>query len=146
MGKMTIEDFADRVSEAMTVISKEFLRHHVENFHKIKITLPQIIVLETLYRQGEINMTDLARALNVTTAAVTGLCDRLVRDGYAERIDDPADRRVVKIKLTGEGKRVAKHVLDQRKKTMIRIFGMVSQDEREKYLSILEHIREHLNK
>jgi DNA-binding MarR family transcriptional regulator len=144
MGKLTMEEFADRVSEAMSVISKEFLRQHTEDFYRVKITIPQIIVLENIFRQGELKMTDLAHALNVTTAAVTGLCDRLVRDGYADRVSDPDDRRVVKIKLTAEGKRIAKHVLEQRKKAMIKMFGMVSQEERESYLSILEHIKEHL--
>lgn len=145
MGRMTIEEFADKVGDYMQTISKEYFRHHNEDIHKIRITLPQIIVLETLRRKGELNMTDLAETLNVTTAAMTGLSDRLVRDGYAKRVNDPGDRRVVKIKLTAKGIRVSDHVAEHRKKTMVRMFGMISQEEREKYLSILEHIKEHLN-
>jgi DNA-binding MarR family transcriptional regulator len=145
MGKLAIEEFADRVNEAMAVISREFLRHQTEDFYKIKITMPQIIVLDNIYRHGELKMTDLARVLNVTTAAVTGLCDRLVRDGYAERVSDPNDRRVVKIRLTAEGKKIMRHVHEHRKKAMIKMFGVISQEERESYLSILEHMKEHLS-
>jgi len=145
MGKITIEEFADRTSECMQSISKEYFRHHGEDIHKVKITLPQMVTLETLRRQGELKMTDLAAAMNVTTAAMTGLSDRLVRDGYIERASDPDDRRVVKIKLAEKGKKIANHVAEEKRKTVIRMFSVISQAEREKYLKILKHIREHLN-
>ncbi len=144
MKKMTLEEFADRAGEYMQAISREYFHHHNDDIHKVKITLPQMVVLETLRRHGELNMTDLAGALKVTTAAMTGLSDRLVRDGYAKRVNDPDDRRVVKIKLTAKGINMADHMAEQKKKTVMKIFGMISQEERQKYLEILEHIKEHL--
>ncbi|MCX5680159.1 MAG: MarR family transcriptional regulator, partial [Candidatus Omnitrophica bacterium] len=131
--------------EIMPAIMKEFLRSQAGDFHKMKITLPQLAIMNILEREKEANMTDLAKAMNVTTSAMTGVVDRLVRDGYANRSRDLNDRRIVFIKLTTKGMKTVRTAIDDRKRVTIKMFAMISQEEREKYLSILEHIKEHLN-
>ena len=144
MKKLSIEEFADRVSALMPVIMKEYMKRQAVDFYKLKITMPQFFVLELLHRNGETKMSDIAGFLNVSTAAITGIVDRLVRDGFAARASDPADRRIVMIKLTAKGTATAKDILLKRKETTIQVFGMISQKEREDYLNILTHIQEHL--
>jgi len=145
MGNISITEFADRVSEIMPAILKEFLKSQAGGFHKLKITLPQLAIMTILEREKEANMTDLANAMEVTTSAMTGVVDRLVRDGYVSRSHDTKDRRIIHIKLTTKGAKVAHTAIEDRKKATIKMFSMISQEEREKYLSILEHIKEHLN-
>ena len=144
MTYITLDEFSDRVIEAMQVVSREFLKQQTEEFYNIKITMPQFVVLELIHRVGESKMTDLARLLNVTTAAMTGVVDRLVRDNYAERINDPEDRRIIRIKLKTKGSKVVKEATRHRKHAMMKIFGLVSPAEREEYLKILMHIKNHL--
>lgn len=145
MGNISITEFADRVSEIMPAIMKEFIKSQAGGFHKLKITLPQLAIMTILEREEEANMTDLAKAMDVTTSAMTGVVDRLVRDGYVNRSHDTKDRRIIRIKLTAKGLKTVRTAIDDRKKATIKIFGVISQEERDKYLSILEHIREHLN-
>jgi DNA-binding MarR family transcriptional regulator len=142
MSGLTTSEFADRVGEIMPAISREFLRNQTVEFYKVKITLPQCVILEILDKNGESNMSDLAKSLNVTTAATTGLVDRLVRDGYVMRIDDPYDRRVVKIKLTAKGNKVTKTIHSHKRDMIIKLFGALSPDEREEYLRLLTRISE----
>lgn len=53
-------------------------------------------------REGRlVNATQLARALRLSTAGITKLIDRLVRDGRAERQPNPKDRRGIIIATTG---------------------------------------------
>jgi DNA-binding MarR family transcriptional regulator len=89
-------------------------------------------------------MSDLAHYMNVTTAAMTGMIDRLVRDGYLKRHDDPSDRRIIRVYLTKKGKNTVKDTIEHKRKMTINLFGKISQAERENYLSILMHIRDHL--
>ncbi len=145
MASISITEFADRVSGIMPVIMKEFMKGQAGDFHKMKITLPQFAIMDILEREKEANMTDLAKAMGVTTSAMTGVVDRLVRDGYASRTRDLKDRRIVHIKLTPKGTKTLRTAIDGRKKATIRIFGVISQEERERYLLILEHIKEHLS-
>jgi len=144
MARVTLEEFADKVSEIMPAISKEFLRHQTGEFYRMKITLPQFIVLELLSRHGASKMTDIAHFMNVTTAAMTGIVDRLVRDGYAARASDPDDRRIIMARLTPKGLNLVKKMVGHRRRMTMKIFGMVSQAEREEYLKILTHIRDHI--
>jgi len=48
-----------------------------------------------LLSRGPVAAGELARFTGLTTGAVTGIIDRLVKAGYAERISDPEDRRRV---------------------------------------------------
>jgi predicted transcriptional regulator len=48
-----------------------------------------------LLSRGPVAAGELARFTGLTTGAVTGIIDRLVKAGYAERIGDPEDRRRV---------------------------------------------------
>ncbi|PYY56497.1 hypothetical protein DEJ17_10835 [Curtobacterium sp. MCSS17_011] len=53
-------------------------------------------------REGRtVNPTQLARALRLSTAGITKLIDRLVRDGRAERRPNPADRRGIIVTAAG---------------------------------------------
>jgi len=144
MLNISITEFADRVSEIMPAIMKEFLRSQSGDFHKVKITLPQLAIMGVLERVKDANMTDLASAMNVTTSAMTGVVDRLVRDGYVARTRDSEDRRIVHIKLTAKGLKTIRAEIESRKRVTIKMFGMISQEEREKYLEILEHIKSHI--
>ena len=144
MKGVSVSEFADKVGEIMPVIAREFLRHQTEEFYRMKITPPQLIILELLHKLGESGMTDLAHILNVTTAAMTGIVARLVRDGYVVRASDPDDRRIVRVRLTSKGVRTVKNMLEYRKKMIVKIFSVISKNERDEYLKILEHIMEHL--
>ncbi len=144
MSNISLAEFADKVDEIMPVIAREFLKQKVDNLFKVRLTMPQMIVLNMLDRHGESKMTDLAHFINVTTAAMTGVVDRLVRDGYVRRASDPKDRRIIRTALTAKGKRLVDDIAKERKRMMVKVFGMISQAEREAYLNILTHIQEHL--
>jgi DNA-binding MarR family transcriptional regulator len=58
--------------------------------------------LNAIENAGGLTAGELARAVGVTTGAVTGAIDRLEKAGYARRVADPADRRRVRIEVTPE--------------------------------------------
>ena len=146
MEQISLSEFADKMNEIIPLISKDFLRQQSSEFYKIKVTLPQIIILNFLHAQGEARMSDLAYTMEVTTAAMTGIVDRLVRESYVTRVYDPSDRRIVKIRLTSKGKILVERINRQRHQMIIKIFGKISEPERQDYLRILMHIRDILVK
>jgi DNA-binding MarR family transcriptional regulator len=142
MSGLTLTQLADRVGELMPAISREFLRSQTMDFYKVKITLPQCVILGTLDKNEESNMSELAKGMNVTTAAMTGVIDRLVRDGYVTRENDPDDRRVIKVRLTAKGDKVAKMLHEHRRQMTMKLLGVLSEQEREDYLKILTRIKD----
>ena len=146
MTNLSIQEFADKLDKIMSVIIKEFSRRQTNELYKGEITLPQFLVLEFLRADGELKMKDLASNMHVSTAAMTGIVDRLVRDGYVVRSPDAKDRRIIKIKLVEKGSQIVKKIIKERRQMIIRIFGKISGGERRDYLNILTHIKDVLQK
>ena len=70
------------------------------------LTMTQLRLMYLLLAGDGRPAGELAEAMNVRPATVTGLTDRLVRQQLIERLADPQDRRVVRVALTAEGRRV----------------------------------------
>jgi DNA-binding MarR family transcriptional regulator len=66
------------------------------------VTGHQLSVL-TYLRGRSVTMRELARELAVGESAATAVVDRLVRQGLVVRCDDPSDRRLVRLALSGTG-------------------------------------------
>jgi DNA-binding MarR family transcriptional regulator len=142
MQQLCLTEFADKMSDIMPVIMKEFARRETNELCKGKITIPQFLILDFLHREGESTMTKLAHLMRVTTAAMTGIVDRLVRDRYVVRAFDPNDRRIIKVKLTTSGNTLVRNITEQKHKMIIRIFGKISMQDRQEYLRILMQIKD----
>ncbi|MFH1641195.1 MAG: MarR family transcriptional regulator [Candidatus Omnitrophota bacterium] len=136
-----ILDFADKVSEIMPLVMREFSRRLGNELFKEKITLPQIFILDLLDKHGESRMSDLARLMKVSTAASTGIVERLVKYGYVARVFDPDDRRIIRIKLTSKGSVLIRNINQGRRRLITRIFGKISEEDRQDYLRILFQIK-----
>lgn len=55
---------------------------------------------------GGIKIADLGRRAGLEPSTMTGVIDRMERDGLVRREDDPEDRRAQIVRLTDEGSRV----------------------------------------
>ncbi len=75
-------------------------------FRRFRLTEVQFNLLMLLKYQTDGGMTqsELSRLILVNRANVTGLVDRLERDGYVERRARPADRRVHVVRITARGR------------------------------------------
>lgn len=62
-----------------------------------------IFTLARLSRDGACRLTELAALEHVSQPAMTQLVSRLESQGLAQRVSDPADARVVKVRVTREG-------------------------------------------
>ena len=68
-------------------------------------TLPRFDVLAQLYRADKpLSMGELSQRLMVTNGNITGLVDRLEREGKVARSHSPADRRVQMVSQTTAGR------------------------------------------
>ncbi len=70
------------------------------------LTMAQLRLMYLLLAEDCRSVGQLAEEMRVRPASVTGLTDRLVDHGLIERRADPADRRLVRVALTPEGRRV----------------------------------------
>lgn len=142
MSPISPQEFADRMSEIMPVIMKEFTQHQSDEIYRGKITLPQFLVMDFLMKNETAKMSDLAQFMEVSMATMTGIVDRLVRHKYVERLLSDEDRRIVRIRMTREGAMLMNRVYLRRREVIINIFGQISANDRDEYLRILSQIRD----
>jgi DNA-binding MarR family transcriptional regulator len=77
---------------------------------ELELSAAQVHTLLAMGHEGPLTMGDLARRVAVTEKTTTGLVDRLERDRLVQRLRDPADRRLVRVKLTTRGARLARRL------------------------------------
>jgi MarR family transcriptional regulator, organic hydroperoxide resistance regulator len=70
----------------------------------------ELFTLLQVERNGEIIMSQIADYINISMSTATGIVERLVKQGFIERNRNDSDRRIVTIKLTAEGKALAKNI------------------------------------
>jgi DNA-binding MarR family transcriptional regulator len=71
-----------------------------------KLSKIELLSLFFVERQGDITMTKLADYLATPLSTVTGIVDRLVKGGFLARERPEADRRIVTIRLTDQGRSI----------------------------------------
>ncbi len=76
--------------------AQPFGDHHIFIFYRIGILLER--------HAGPMTMRELGAALGVPLSTATRMVDSLVEAGYAKRLPDPEDRRIVRVALTNSGK------------------------------------------
>lgn len=133
-------NFSREVNIYLPIIMTEFTRRQIRSPVWGRISLPQMLLLEVLYRRGDCIMKDLASEMFVSTPAITGLVDRMSKSGFVRRFRTRSDRRRVIIKLTDKGNRIAKDILKKREKMIQDIFSSLSGRERKCYLKILKKL------
>ena len=102
------------------------------------LTMPQLRLMYLLHQQDCRAVGELAEQMNVRPATVTGLTDRLVRQHLIERQPDPDDRRVVRVALTPEGRRVLGEIETASRAYLDAIFERMGEDAVERLIDLFE--------
>ena len=74
------------------------------------VTAVQGLVMAFLEEKDHISSVALGQRVQLDSATLTGVLDRLEGLGYIERQKNPRDRRAILIQLTGEGRKHASRI------------------------------------
>ena len=111
-----------------------------------QVTASQMVTLLRIYEKTTTRIGDLSQEMHVSAPTITGVIDRLLRNGYLRRLPGKEDRRVVNVELTSKGRSLAEHILSEINRRWYRILIHLTKEEREDYLRILRKITEVLTK
>ena len=111
----------------------------------IGLTRSQWSVLAHLRREDGAQQQRLAELLELTPITMTGLLDRLERDGWVERRPDPDDRRAKRIFLTEKVAPVMKKIQALGKELRQSAVEGLSEAEQQKLISLLLRVRTNLS-
>lgn len=73
---------------------------------EVGVTASQHTVLSTLAHKDGLSLSEVGKRVFLDKPAMTGLADRLEKDGLVQRRRTSSDRRVVRLYLTPKGRRL----------------------------------------
>lgn len=92
-----------KVADFILFSQREFLLNLSKDLSRGNVSFAQFYLMSYLSTSRELTMTDIARKMGHSTAAATGLVDRLEKLGYVERMHAADDRRKVMVRITAKG-------------------------------------------
>ena len=137
---MEVEQFGSRMIELLPRLIRGLAQHEHNYLSRGEITLPQLWALEYLSRHGSSPMNHIAQFLKISKPAATGLIDRLIAQGLVRREGDKRDRRVVLVAITAKGRKIIANIWEQKRNTIVKVFGQISPSDRTQYITILEQV------
>lgn len=140
MSGISLSEFADKINEITPQVVREIAKRQEDELFTGKITIQQMLILDYLDNIEQAKMSDLAGVMNVTTAAMTGIINRLVKSGYVARAFDQDDRRIINVKTTSKGHELVKKIKEGKRQMIIKMFSKLPQQDRQDYLRILTQI------
>jgi DNA-binding MarR family transcriptional regulator len=106
------------------------------------LTAVQAMVLNTLSDDDGAPAGRLGERVQLTSATLTGIIDRLENLGFAERRASKEDRRAVLVCLTGKGKRVVREIKTLVENANREFLSGLSPKEQTQLRSLLLKLRE----
>ena len=98
-----VEPNADRLADFIMFAQRSFLLDLSKELNKGNVSYAQFFLLGYLANEDYLTMTDISKKMGHSTAAATGLVDRLEKLGYVQRLHAADDRRKVMVQITRKG-------------------------------------------
>ncbi len=114
----------DLIDQVRIVFSQEVWDNIFMNCSK-----NEMFVLMLLYRQADVNMTQIAEYLNAPLNTVTGIVSRMEKKEMVQRIRSQQDKRVVTIILTDFGQKQISDIINMFLKYAQMVIGSLNPNE-----------------
>lgn len=134
------EDLLQTLVRRMMSVMKH-VRHHGPPPDEPPLSPPQANIFFTIAhkRQGT-SVKELAEETGVTPGAITQFIDGLVEKGLVMREGDPADRRVVRLKITDFARKQFEKFRQEHLASFSRVFEVLSDDELKQLIALMDKI------
>ncbi|MEO1199383.1 MAG: MarR family transcriptional regulator [Pseudomonadota bacterium] len=111
---------------------------------RFNVSLARFDYMAQLDRAGGSGLTmgALGARLMVTGGNITGLTDRLQNEGLVRRMADSADRRVQRVALTPNGKRLFRHMATEHADWVRELFDGLNEDQRQSLSDLTGALRQ----
>ena len=100
----------DQIVETIIYLYTESRRLTKGMAREVGLTGPQLTVLKLLETFQDLSLSSLSERIRAQNSTVTGIIDRMEREGLVGRERSTSDRRVVYIRLTDKGQKLAREI------------------------------------
>ena len=135
-------DLEEQIVQSLRRITRAIDVHSRELSREYELTWPQLAALRELERLGKCPVGRLAAEMYVGAPTVTGIVDRLERDGLVKRFRTEGDRRKVLVGLTREGQQLLARKPSLLNDSLRKGLSRLSERERKQMRTTLDRLAE----
>ena len=132
--KQTIRKDASRLADFIMFTQRSFLLNLSKELNKGNVSFPQFFLLGYLANEDFLTMTDISKKMGHSTAAATGLVDRLEKLGYVQRMHAQDDRRKVMVQITRKGIDLVERIREEIVTSLIDLMEDLDKEDQEALL------------
>lgn len=135
-------DFEKEIAFAINIASKYMADSFNNVVSKFGVTRSQCVAMYYISKSESINQKELAQSMHIRESTMTGLLDRLERDGLIERKVNSDDMRKKSIFLSPKGREKLKKVEEISRDFINNAVKDISVEDREKFYQIMNKMVE----
>ncbi|MCU0795264.1 MAG: hypothetical protein RLZ97_1941 [Verrucomicrobiota bacterium] len=127
----TLHADANRLADFVLFTQRSCILNLSTKLNKGNVSFPQFFLLAYLSSEEYLTMSDIAKKMGHSTAAATGLVDRLEKLGYVERVHAAEDRRKIMVRITQKGVELVSKMRKEIAKDLAGILAEMDEDQAE---------------
>ena len=131
---------SDRVMIALRKIIQALDLNSRQLVKRVGLTGPQLVILQEIAHLGEVNVGEIAQAVSLRQATVTGILERMEKRGLLTRRRSQHDKRQVMVSITDNGKTVLKAAPPLMQETFVERFYGLQEWEQNMILVSLQRL------
>jgi DNA-binding MarR family transcriptional regulator len=134
----------DAIVETIIYLYTESRRITKDMASSYGLTGPQLTILKLLESFPDLSLSTLSERIRAQNSTVTGIVDRMEREGLVRRERSRTDRRVVHLRLSDKGARLAREIQVEPMEIFRQaLLGLSAVDQRD-LLRILTKLQRHV--
>jgi DNA-binding MarR family transcriptional regulator len=119
---------AGRLADFVLFTQRGCILNLSSELNRGQLSYPQFFLLTYLTNEDYLTMTDIAKKMGHSTAAATGLVDRIEKLGYVERTHGAEDRRKIMVRITSKGVDLVSHMRKEIANDLAGILSSMDED------------------
>jgi DNA-binding MarR family transcriptional regulator len=135
-----IRSDCEKLADIFTALQRCFLMNLSKELARGKVSFPQYFLLGFLASQKHLTMSEIAVKMGHTTAAATGLVDRLEKLEYVGRTHASDDRRKIEVHITPAGLCLVAQIREDMVCSLGKMMRLLSPSEQRAWLQVYEKI------
>lgn len=130
----------DRIISSWTDITR-LMRKEMRGMKKeTRMNPVQIHALVIIKEHDGLTMKECADFLHITSPSATSIVNRLVKMKWVKRVADRTNRKLVRLKLTDEGKKCVLSTMKEHTRMMRDLFSLLSLSDQREFARILGNL------
>ena len=122
-----------KIIQAIDMNSKKLVK-------RVGLTGPQLVILQEISSLGEVTAGEIAQAVSLSQATVTGILERMEKRGLLTRQRSDQDKRRIMVRITESGKQVLENAPPVMQEAFVERFSSIQEWEQTMILSSLQRL------